>query len=248
MARQRRKQSSTGIYHVMLRGIDGRNIFLDDQDCEIFLSYVSKAKEKSDYTIYGYCLMGNHVHLLMKEGSEPIGESIKRITVGYVQWHNDKYSRTGHLFQNRYRSEVVEDDRAFLTVLRYIHQNPLKAGLVQDISNYKWSSYRHYERDKQALISVDKVKEFYTSKDELLDFLKMPNDDQCLEYEVKIKYTDENLRLEILKFHNKPELISGLPREERNKVVKKIKQSTGASNRQLSRVLGIGRGIIDRIR
>lgn len=248
MPRQKRRQSSTGIYHVMLRGIDRRNIFLDDQDRETFLSYLAKTKEKSAYTIYGYCLMDNHVHLLIKEGSEPIGESMKRITVGYVQWHNNKYCRTGHLFQNRYKSEVIENDRAFLTVLRYIHQNPLKAGLVKDISTYKWSSFRHYAGGKQAFICVDKVRELYANKDEFLDFLKMPNDDQCLEYEVKMKYTDEKLRQEILKNYHEPEVIAGLPIEKRNKVIKMIKQTTGASNRQLSRVLGIGRGIIERIR
>ena len=76
----------------------------------------------------------------------------------------------------------------------------------------------------------------------------MPNDDQCLEYEVQIKYTDEKLRLEILKIYREPEVIAGLPKEKRNRVIKKIKQTTGASNRQLSRVLGIGRGIIERLR
>lgn len=97
----------------MLRGIDKREIFLDDKDKEMFLSYLSEAKEKSSCLIYGYCQMNNRVHILIQEGSELIGESVKRITVGYVQWHNYKYSRTGHLFQNRYKSKVVEDDGYF---------------------------------------------------------------------------------------------------------------------------------------
>lgn len=248
MARPCREKSSTGIYHIMLRGIDKREIFLDDKDREVFLSYVSSAKEKSNYVIYGYCLMDNHVHLLIEEGHEQIGQSIKRITVGYVQWHNPKYSRTGHLFQNRYKSEAVEDDTYFLTVLRYIHQNPVKAGLVHDISHYKWSSYIHYlDGPKQKLVSVDRGKGFFASQDKFISFMEMPNNEQCLEYEIKIKYTDEKLKDEALKIYDKLELIVSLPKEERDNVIKKIKQCTGASNRQISRVLGISRGIVERI-
>lgn len=77
----------------------------------------------------------NHVRLLIKEGEE-IGESMKRITVGYVQWHNSKYARTGHLFQNRYKSEVVETESYFLSVLRYIHQNLPKANIEKHIDQY----------------------------------------------------------------------------------------------------------------
>ncbi len=246
MSRQSRQKSRTGIYHIMLRGIDKREIFLDDQDREKFLSYLSRAKEKSNCIIYGYCLMDNHVHILMKEGHEHIGASIKRITVGYVQWHNLKYSRTGHLFQNRYKSEVIEDDAYFLTVLRYIHQNPIKAGLVQNISHYKWCSYAHYtEGSKQGLISVEMAKNFFQSQDKFVEFMGMSNTDQCLEYEVKTKYTDEKLKNEISKIH-KPELIAGLSKEERDNAIREIKKYTGASNRQISRVLGIGRGIVDR--
>ena len=92
MARQARKRSITGIYHIMLRGIDKRNIFLDDKDKMIFLQKLLKAKESANFNLYGYCLMDNHLHLLIHE-SEEIGISIKRITVGYAIWHNNKYGR-----------------------------------------------------------------------------------------------------------------------------------------------------------
>ena len=231
----------------MLRGIDKRNIFLDDQDREMFLSYLSRAKAKSNYIIYGYCLMDNHVHLLIGEGDEQIGESIKRIAVGYVQWHNLKHSRTGHLFQNRYKSEVVEDDAYFLTVLRYIHQNPLKAGLVKDISHYKWSSYMYYIGAKGDLVYVNMGKRFFASQDDFLNFMEMRTSDQCLQHETKLKCSDEKLKNEILRSFCNPELIVSLPKRERDDVIKKIQTYTGASNRQLSRVLGIGRGIVERI-
>jgi len=123
MARQARKRSSAGVYHVMLRGIDGRDIFIEHEDYCIFIEKLVSAKSNGGFKLYGYCLMDNHVHLLMEEGEE-IGTSIKRITVGYVQWHNNKYARTGHLFQNRYNSEVVETEDYLITVLRYTQQSP----------------------------------------------------------------------------------------------------------------------------
>ena len=112
MARQSRIKSETGIYHILLRGIDKRDIFLDDEDREKIIRNIEQAKDKGGFLIHGYCLMTNHVHLLIKEEEEEIGKSIKRITVGYVGWHNQKYERTGHLFQtdlkaNRLKRKVI---------------------------------------------------------------------------------------------------------------------------------------------
>lgn len=127
----------------MLRGIDKRDIFIDAEDNVKFLQKLLKAKGTVSFKLFGYCLMDNHVHLLIKE-SEDIGTSIKRITVGYVQWHNRRHERTGHLCQNRYMSEAVEDESYLINVLRYIHQNPVKAGLSKNVEEYKWSSYNEY--------------------------------------------------------------------------------------------------------
>ena len=141
MPRVARIKSSTGIYHIMIRGINQQNIFSYDDDYKRFLVILAKYHRQSNYEIYAYCLMGNHIHLLLKEGKESLATSMKRIGTSYVYYYNWQYDRKGHLFQDRYKSEPVEDDAYFLTVLRYIHQNPLKAGLSDDISSYPWSSY-----------------------------------------------------------------------------------------------------------
>ena len=88
--------------------------------------------------------MGNHIHLLIKPEKEPLEQVFKRIGGRYVYWYNVKYQRVGHLFQDRFKSEPVEDDSYFLTVIRYIHQNPVKAGLCKNIKDYKYSSYAEY--------------------------------------------------------------------------------------------------------
>lgn len=98
--------------------------------------YLSRANRGKTGGHFSYCLMDNHVHLLIKEGEE-IGESIKRITVRYVHWYNEKDERTGHLFQNRFRREAVETEGYLISVSRYIHQNPVKAGMVNKVEDYQ---------------------------------------------------------------------------------------------------------------
>ena len=144
MARQARQKSISGIYHIILRGINRQVIFEDCDDKLKFLECLSYYRKACDYTVYGYCLMDNHVHLLIRESNEEIVSIMKRICVRYVAWYNRKYDRCGHLFQDRFKSEIVEDDAYLLVVLRYIHQNPLKVGLVHSLSDYRDSSYYEY--------------------------------------------------------------------------------------------------------
>ena len=122
MAKRARERSNTGIYHIMIRGINRQAIFEDDEDRMRFIDTLREYKDISKYEIYGYCLMYNHMHLLIKEIDESISLIIKRICSSYVHWYNTKNERLGHLFQERFKSEVVENDGYFLTVLRYIRE------------------------------------------------------------------------------------------------------------------------------
>ena len=143
-----RVKSSTGIYHIIMRGINRQIIFEDTEDYIQFLESLTRQKEMSQIEIYAYCLMSNHVHLLIKEGNEDLGTVFKRIGSSYVYWYNWKYNRRGHLFQDRYISEVVEDDSYLLSVIRYIHHNPLKAGITRALPEYRWCSYNEYTNRK----------------------------------------------------------------------------------------------------
>ncbi len=106
----------------MLRGINRQQIFEDKEDMQRFIETLLRYREQCEYVVYAYCLMGNHVHILLKEGKEDLTLILKRIAGSYVYWYNWKYRRIGHLFQDRFKSEPVDDDGYFLTVLRYIHQ------------------------------------------------------------------------------------------------------------------------------
>ena len=144
MSREARKKSESGIYHVVLRGHNREKIFKDDADKEKFLQTLERYKEISKFKIYGYCIMEDHVHLLLHEQDESLDLIMRRIGASFVYWYNFKYKRYGHLFHDRYKSEGVETLKYFLTVLRFIHNNPKKEGLVDNISDYKWSSYNDY--------------------------------------------------------------------------------------------------------
>jgi len=191
--------------------------------------------------------MNTHLHLLLQE-SEEIGVSIKRITVSYVQWFNRKYSRVGHLFQNRYKSEPIEDERYLTAVLRYIHQNPIKAGIVKEASKYNWSSYKEYLKmydSNNYLIDGEIMKAYFNSKKSFAEFHNEISKENYLDYKDINKYSDGEL-LELFKKKISIDEFCKIPLTERAKLIKDIYQETGASIRDLSRGLGIGRSIIER--
>lgn len=142
MPRAVRKKSSTGIYHVLARGINQQRIFEEEADFAAYLEVLARVKREAPFTLFAYCLMSNHVHLLVREQSVSVSQVLQRIGVSYAYRFNRKYDRSGHLFQDRFKSEPVEDDRYFATVVRYIHRNPVKAGICERPDQYLWSSCR----------------------------------------------------------------------------------------------------------
>jgi len=247
MPRVARKKSLSGIYHIMLRGINRQLIFLDDEDNEKFLQTLIDCKKVSEFELYAYCIMGNHVHLLMKEGKEDLGQVFKRIGARYVFWYNWKYQRSGHLFQDRYRSEAVDNDPYFIVVLRYIHQNPKKAGLCKSISKYRWSSYGDYIR-KSGIVDIDMALGIIGDS----QFEKAMNediDDKCMEFADKSKrMTDEELVKDVeKKFNLKATMVQYESKEVMKGILREILKMEGVSTRQLSRVTGISANIIWRL-
>jgi len=138
-------------------GINKQAIFEEEEDYARFAETLTKYKEISGYKLFAYCLMGNHLHLLLKVEKEDLDVIVKRIAGSYVYWFNLKYARSGHLFQDRFKSEAVEGDSYFMTALRYIHHNPVKAGLCKKLEAYKFSSYKDYLKGKSGLVDVDFV-------------------------------------------------------------------------------------------
>ncbi len=154
MPRQARQHAESGVYHVLLRGVNRDAIFLEDEDREQFLHFLSLTKAASGCVVLAYCLMTNHVHLVVQTPGEPISSIMKRIGVRYVGWFNRKYDRVGHLYQNRFASLPVEDDTYLITLLRYVWSNPVEAGLVARPEDYPWCS-RSPLRGDGRLVDTD---------------------------------------------------------------------------------------------
>jgi len=252
MPRNPRKKSESGIYHIMVRGINRQNIFEDEEDKLRLLTTLERYRNEQICEVYGYCFMDNHIHLIIKETGDTISTIIKKVSGSYVYWYNNKYDRSGHLFQERYKSEVVENEGSLLRVLRYVHQNPLKAGIVQEIAGYKWSSYSEYV-NKPRIVNTDYVLDrFSTNKNQSIElfkkYTKEKNNDQCLEYVPRIKISDDEIRNCFFQFglSNMSEL-QQLEKNKRNEMIREVKTVRGVTIRQLARVTGISKSVIDRV-
>lgn len=146
MPRQARQKSQSGIYHIMLRGNERKAIFSESQDKDKLVAILLQKKHAAKASLYAFCVMNNHAHLVIKEDRDS-GDSIetlmKRIGVAYATYYNQKQKRIGHVFQDRFRSEPVEDEAYLLSVIRYVHTNPVKASDRRGLA-YPWSSYCWY--------------------------------------------------------------------------------------------------------
>ncbi len=167
MPRRSRNVSKSGIYHVMIRGNERKEIFSNDEDRVRFLGTLAEKKKDGEYILYAYCLMDNHVYLVIKEGKDSISRIMKRINTSYAYYYNKKYDRVGHVFQDRYQSEAVENDGYLITVIRYVHNNPVKAGICRNAAQYSWSSYNLYiSLNNSRLIECNEILEIFSNKKE----------------------------------------------------------------------------------
>lgn len=247
MPRTARKQSESGIYHVMLRGIDRQLIFEDTEDYYRFLDIVQECRELCNFELYAYCLMGNHVHLLLRIQDDGLETIFKRIGARYVYYYNVKYQRIGHLFQDRFKSEPVEDDAYFLTVLRYIHQNPVKAKLCSRVEEYTFSSYADYLHESTFIDTEFALR--MIDRNEFVRYMNTPNSDTCLELVLPSRraVTDVQARIIIEKISRCKTIqeFQGLEKSKKERFIKKIYEK-GVSVRQLSRLTGTTKGMVEK--
>ncbi len=144
MPRQARLDAPGVLHHVMVRGIEGRRIFHDDADRADFCARLASLAAAGALTVYAWALLPNHAHLLVRTRGRPLARGMRSLLTGYAGAFNRRHKRRGHLFQNRYKSIVVEEDPYLLELVRYLHLNPLRAGIVQDLralDRYPWTGH-----------------------------------------------------------------------------------------------------------
>lgn len=244
MPRGPRNIAHSGCYHIVQRGNARQIIFEESKDYSFFLHILNSYKEAYNYKIHAYCLMANHFHILLQTNDD-LGDIMKRITQTYSIYYNKKYERSGHLFQGRYTSEIIENQDYYFNVIRYILQNPEKAGIGKT-ETYRWSSYQEYFTGG-GITDVKLLYKLIGGKDNLKEFLRHKADKEFLDIKsFRCICDDDALKI----INNKFGFISGttlqsLSKDKRNEALAILK-SEGLTIRQLERLTGIGRGIISR--
>jgi len=158
MARKPRIQFEGAFYHVITRGNQRQKIFKDEEDNRQYLETLAKYKDLYKYHLYAYVLMHNHVHLLIETGETPLSRILQGINQSYTAWFNKRYKTVGHLFQGRYKAILCDRDSYLLSLVKYIHLNPVRARLIKTPEEYPWSSHRVYIKPARKSI-VDEEQE-----------------------------------------------------------------------------------------
>lgn len=243
MGRQARQLSESGFYHILLRGINRQHIFEEESDYTYFLKDFNNLKTDLAFAVYAYCLMSNHVHLLLREKQAgDISLIMKRLLTKYAMYFNRKYQRNGALIANRYKSVPVEVDEYFIPLLRYIHQNPLKAGLVDKLEAYPFSSYREYLSGGELTDTAFAFE--LIGREEWIGLHQVLTVDE-FDISGKLSINDGEIRRRIMNFTNgrEPHEIGSWTKAQRNSMLRELKQA-GLSIRQIERATGISRGVV----
>lgn len=155
MGRSPRYHASGVRYHVMARGNGGQDLFVAPAHWSRFRAVIARVKATSDFLLHAYCLMSNHVHLLIETRADTLSHVMHRIQTSWAKRYNLELGRKGHVFQDRFKAKRCEDDLYFRWLLRYIHRNPVAAGLCASPYDWEWSSYRQYLRGFDGLADTD---------------------------------------------------------------------------------------------
>jgi len=167
MARPLRIEFKGALYHIISKGNERRSIFLGVDDYKVFLNVLEEMSDRFEVDIFAYVLMSNHYHLLIRTHQKNLSKSMQWLGTTYTRRFNVKHSRSGHLFQGRFKSILVQNDAYLMQLSCYIHRNPLRAGLVNRLADYPWSSYRSYayQASHMSWLNTDLILSQFKGKD-----------------------------------------------------------------------------------
>ncbi len=241
MPRSRRQISESGYYHVMVRGNARQTIFESDGGRKYFLDCLEKCLEGTSMSVLAWCLMDNHIHLLISDPDGELSSVMHRVLTRYARFYNALGDRVGHVFQDRFKSIPIETDDYLLEAMRYIHRNPVKDGLCRNPGDYLWSSYGDYlirsgfTETATILDLLGGQRQFieYCSQETryVPRFLKRLNSDDAIAIAKAATALDD--------LHE----IRTYSVEKRNAYLAKLK-AEGLSSKEIERLTGIGRGIV----
>ena len=192
MSRPWRIEYKGALYHLLSRGNEHSDIFVDDKDRGNFLNTVGEMSQRFDIDIFAYVLMNNHYHILARTRRANLKKAMQWFGTTYTQRFNRRHSRSGHLFQGRYKSFIVQNDAYLLQLSYYIHRNPLRAGIVRRLADYRWSSYKVYAygRKTPKWLSTDLIRAHFRGNQDCNKSYR----EKVQKYAVEEKHLFEDLR------------------------------------------------------
>ena len=243
MPRNPRKNAEGNFYHVMVQGIGKEHIFPDD-DCKgYYLRCMQSTQEKYPAKIPAFCVMGNHAHALLSvENAAELSSYLRIVNSAYTSYYNRIHGRVGYVFRDRFRSELIVDERHLLYCLAYIQNNPLKAGMVKKAEDYNYSSYKNY-LSGNGIVDFDEAKKYYEIKAETIaEIMQERTDVNWIGHEEEKRYECKEKVLGELK--KKYGLKSGEKLKDMDTaalITREIMRRCGASIKEMAKKLGVGR-------
>jgi len=242
----------------MMRGNNREAIFYKNSEKKYFLELLKQQVDNENISLSAYCLMDNHVHLLIYANLQKMSEALKWINIKFAGKYNYKYQRVGHVFQGRFKSEIIDTEEYFLQVIRYIHNNPIKAKITAKAQSYEWSSYNSYIGNKNSIIKAAEMQKvialFSNSIKNFVNFHFEEDDSEFLEIKEDLLKEREEKAQQIIKRHlleryasTDLEGLLGLEKDIKENIIKEMISKTRLTHRRIAELMNVSRGMVHNI-
>ncbi len=253
MPRQARSVSPTDYYHIMIRGNNREKVLSRDEQKRYFLELLKIQEDEELIDIAAYCIMDNHVHIIAKAVLSDLAKAIKVTNVKYAMKYNRDLDRVGHVFQDRYKSEEIKDDKYLLQVIRYVHNNPVKAKMVGQAQEYNWSSYNEYINTNEIISNKQKrfILKYFSNINQFKSFNNERDNNEYLDTKEDIAknrleqgqtiisvYCKEKGIIDAKQIYNNPHFLDEL--------IFDLLQNSKLSHRQIGNLLGVNNNLVHR--
>lgn len=250
MPRIARKEYKEGVFHIMVQGINREKIFYKNEHKQKYLKLISKKSKEHEIQLISYCIMENHAHMIIQiKETKELTSFMKRVNTSYAIYYNQREKRVGYLFRNRFKSYKIYSQDYLAKCIKYIHMNPVKAGIVKQEEQYEYSSYNQYIK-KEGIVTNELIEKVFKDKSEYIkEFLKIEyREDLFKDMEEKERKEEKDIQKEIEKFLQEEKI--ELEELKKNKIlIKKLYQrlKEHTTQTELAKRIGISRPKITRI-
>ncbi len=251
MVRQARTESETGFYHIMVRGVNKEKIFKTEREKERIVMIIKEKMQEVLCKIVAYCVMDNHMHLIIIAEKSELVKIMKKVNISYAMSYNQRHERIGPVFQDRFKSENITDEGYLYGAIRYIHNNPIKAGMVSKAEEYRWSSIREYLSDEKIIIDIETKEEImggFISEKDFIEFHNIEDDTNHLEIKEEAEKEKKIWAEKIIQdyFKEKGIIDKGQAKKEEG-LLKKLLKETDLSYRKIAELTGANLRIINKV-